>query len=78
MFRNKFSERLYMRAPDLLYAAKDGTWYAAYHEEKAILTNAGKNISAYTYKSKEEYQKVRNLIVHKYKLQPAKIKYSAG
>lgn len=76
MFRNKKSEIMYMKAPDVLYTSADGTWYAAYHEELSILTNAGKTISVYTYRSKKDYREVRDIIIKKYRLRETKIRYS--
>jgi hypothetical protein len=74
IFQNKEAERLYALWPDLLYAHPDGTWYAMYHDDKCILTNANKKIRAYKYRTKADYKDVREIIIRKYNLRPAKIK----
>ena len=76
MFKNNFARKLYELAPDLLYTTTNGVWYAMYHKEKTILTNAGNSVSAFSYKTADEYKSVRKLIISKYNLKPIKIKYS--
>lgn len=74
IFHNKLAEKLYFLWPDLLYSAKDGTWYAMYHNDNTILTNANRKIRAFKYKTSSDYREVRELIIKKYGLVPMKIK----